>query len=355
MVRDLVPSTPSDTLLELAFWAGVVSILLTLLMALSIMVLRYRLRRAERREAYFLAVWRPALLEVLAGGSVRALPTLARVDQMSFLKYWTYLQESLRGSASQTLNQVGFALKVPQFAQQWLASGRRSERLLAILALGHLRDKSAWDALFAQAVSDDSLVSLQAARALLQIDPVRGVQHLMPLLIKRHDWDINRLAVMLAASRSELEGLLSRKITRVDPANMGRLMRLAEALKLNLPAEVLAYLVDAARPVDILVAGLRLVNNAELLPQVRGFAKHTHWTIRVQAVKCLGRIGEPTDVPLLAEALQDREWWVRYRAAQALAGLPFVTADEMAALRQNSPDRYAQDILGQVFAERVSA
>ncbi len=168
---------------------------------------------------------------------------------------------------------------MPQFAQQWLTSGRRSERLLAILALGHLRDKSAWDALFAQAVSDDSLVSLQAARALLQIDPVRGVQHLMPLLIKRHDWDINRLAVMLAASRSELEGLLSRKITRVDPANMGRLMRLAEALKLNLPAEVLAYLVDAARPVDILVAGLRLVNNAELLPQVRGFAGHTHWTI----------------------------------------------------------------------------
>ena len=349
----LVPNTPSDALLELAFWAGMVSVLLTLLMALSIVVLRYRLRRAERREAQFLAVWRPALLEVLAGGSVRSLPALATADQMSFLKYWSYLQESLRGSASQTLNQVGFALKVPQFAQQWLRSGRRAERLLAIFALGHLRDKSAWDDLFAQAVSDDSLISLQAVRAMLQIDPVRGVQHLMPLLIKRHDWDINRLAVMLAASRTELEGLLSRKITRVDPVNMGRLMRLAEVLKLNLSEPVLAYLVDAVRPVDILVAGLRLVNRAGLLPQVRAFVQHPNWAVRVQAVKCLGRIGEPADVPLLTTALQDREWWVRYRAAQALAGLPFVTADALAVLRQNSPDRYAQDILGQVFAERM--
>ncbi len=350
-----MPNTPSDALLELAFWAGMVSVLLTLLMAVSIMVLRFRLRRAERREAQFLAVWRPALLEVLAGGPVRSLPALATADQMSFLKYWSYLQESLRGSASQTLNQVGFALKVPQFAQQWLRSGRRTERLLAILALGHLRDKSAWDDLFAQAVGDDSLVSLQAVRAMLQIDPVRGVQHLMPLLIKRHDWDINRLAVMLAASRTELEGLLSRKITRVDPVNMGRLMRLAEVLKLNLSEPVLAYLVDAVRPVDILVAGLRLVNHAGLLPQVRTFVQHPDWTVRVQAVKCLGRIGEPADVALLTTALQDREWWVRYRAAQALAGLPFVTAEALAALRQNSPDRYAQDILGQVFAERMGA
>lgn len=352
---DLVPSTPSDALLALAFWAGVASLALTLVMALSIAVLRTRLRRAERREAAFLAVWRPAMLEVLAGGPLRGLPPLASADQVSFLKYWSYLQESLRGSAHQTLNQIGRALKVPQFAQHWLVHGRRTDKLLAILALGHLRDKSAWDALFAQAVSDDNLVSLQAARALLQTDPVRGAQHLMPLIIKRHDWDITRLAGMLAGSRTELESLLPRKITRVDPANMGRLMRLAEALQLSLPAEVLAYLVDPARPVDILVAGLRLVNRTELLPQVRSYVWHADWRVRVQAVKCLGRIGEPADVPLLTDAVQDREWWVRYRAAQALAGLPFVSADALSALRMDSPDRYAQDILAQVLAERGSA
>ena len=56
-------------------------------------------------------------------------------------------------------------------------------------------------------------------------------------------------------------------------------------------------------------------------------------------------------IPLLA----DVEWWVRYRTAQALAGMPFFSATELELLRNNLSDRFARDMLGQVLAERTAS
>ncbi len=42
------------------------------------------------------------------------------------------------------------------------------------------------------------------------------------------------------------------------------------------------------------------------------------WEVRVQAAICAGRIGLAGAMPLLAGLLEDGEWWVRYRAANAL-------------------------------------
>jgi hypothetical protein len=43
---------------------------------------------------------------------------------------------------------------------------------------------------------------------------------------------------------------------------------------------------------------------------------------------------------------------VRYRAAQALIGMPFFSIAEVELLRNNLSDRFARDMLGQVLAER---
>lgn len=348
-----MPSTPSDALLQLAFWAGLASLGLALAMAASIAVLRLRLRWLQRREASFLARWRPALAQVLAGGAMEDLPPLPRADRAAFLKYWNYLQESLRGPATETLNAAARAVGAESFALHNLAHGSRAENLLAILTLGHLRAPAAWELLAARAASADSLVSLHAARALLQTDATRGARLLMPLIIRRHDWDINRLANMLSTARADFEVQLRRYLTRVDARHAPRLLRLAEVLQLHLPASMLSTMLQAQRPGDVVAASLRLVKDASLLPQVRGLLRHADWRVRVQLARCLGRIGEPADVVPLTLLAQDREWWVRYRAVQTLATLPFVTPQELQLLRSNTADPYARDMLDQVFAERV--
>ena len=45
---------------------------------------------------------------------------------------------------------------------------------------------------------------------------------------------------------------------------------------------------------------------------------------------------------------------MRYRAAQALVGMPFFSVAEVELLRDNLSDRFARDMLGQVLAERRS-
>jgi HEAT repeat protein len=114
-------------------------------------------------------------------------------------------------------------------------------------------------------------------------------------------------------------------------------------------------LLDAGDHTDVLIGTLRIINDVGLLPQARPHLRHTDWRVRVQAAKLLGRVGEHADVNRLIPLLADAEWWVRYRAAQALAGMPFFSRTELELLRSNLSDRFARDMLSQVLAERKAS
>jgi hypothetical protein len=98
-----VPNTFSDPYLQAAFLIGTAALLLTLILFVVIVVLRLRLRQTHRQEAIFIALWRPLLLEAISDDKQQALPELSSRNQLFFLKLWNYLQESLRGSASEQL------------------------------------------------------------------------------------------------------------------------------------------------------------------------------------------------------------------------------------------------------------
>jgi hypothetical protein len=49
--------------------------------------------------------------------------------------------------------------------------------------------------------------------------------------------------------------------------------------------------------------------------------------------------------------LGDSQWWVRYRAARALAHLPWMDDERLRHIKGTLTDRYARDILHQVMAE----
>jgi hypothetical protein len=63
-------------------------------------------------------------------------------------------------------------------------------------------------------------------------------------------------------------------------------------------------------------------------------------------------MGDASDLQRLSQLMMDSQWWVRYRAAQALMGLPFIETEARDTLIANLPDRYARDMAKQVLAER---
>jgi hypothetical protein len=346
-----VRNTFSDPYIQFAFDIGLAAVALTLVLLTIIIRLRLALRRTQRLEQAFIDVWRPLLLEAISSPQMPDLPQLPASSHVYFLKLWNYLQESLRGTANARLNEVAVKLHCDVAARALLDKGNRAERLLAILTLAHLRDRASWDALVVQATQDDSLASIHAARALINIDPIEGTRLMLPMLLRRQDWDIARLANFLGPAVQAFWLHLSKNILRIDRALWSRALQLADALKLQLPVQSMQFIMEQCELGDTLVIAIRQTTEPALLPLVRNHFNHTDWRVRVQAAGFLCRFGDTQDVHALEAGLEDPQWWVRYAAAQALAGMPFYGPARLLELRARKHSDNALAMLDHVLAE----
>ena len=348
---------PGDPVLAVAFWIGMGVLLLTLLLGLQIVRLRMALRRRQRREERVLARWRPILAAAIAGEPPGDLPPLPRAERVYFIKLWVHLQASLRGEASASLNAIAHRLGLDREARAMLVGRARSERLLAGLLLGHLRDRDAWPELQRLAGLTDVTLSLTALWALVRIDPAAAAAYLTPMFVARDDWAMSHVAGVLRQAPAPVANVLLELLPALPRERLPRALRIADALQVEVPDTLLARALDDDRDgaVAIVTAALRLVRLPGSRERVRALLAHGDWQVRVQAAKALGRIGDRGDVARLVALLGDREWWVRYRAAEALAELPWLSRPDLMQLRDGLSDRYAADMLSQVLAQEERA
>lgn len=350
----MIPATRPDVFISAALWTGVGALGLTLLLGAQIIAMRMVLRSRQRSDERALARWRPLLNAAIVGDMPDALPVLRRGERLPFLRLWAHLQGSLRGEANEALNEIARRLGIDAYARALLARGNRPARLLSALVLGHLHDQAAWPDLRRMAEQADNTVSLTALWALVRIDPQAAADYMVPLFIAREEWALSLAAGILQQATEPAARALLRELPLLDQAKLPRALRIAEALHVTLPAGVLkAALSGASMPV--VIAGLRGVRTPETLPDVRALLAHADWQVRVQAARALGRVGERRDAERLAQLLSDREWWVRYRAAEALLELPALPRRELEALHASLTDRFAADMLSQAMAESAAA
>lgn len=322
--------------------------------------LRARLVRRQRRTQNFREVWQPLLFEYL-DGERQALPALTRRDWADFLYLWNYLQGSVRGLANERLNALAAEVKLTSKAHQLLKRVSVPRRLLAIQALGYLRDETAWEKLAQLAQGKHTELSLTAAQALFRINPGRAAEILLPLIVRREDWspalvagffrdtDAQELAEILG--QAALQAVQGVETGEVTPHQAARLVRYLEAADLKTASRVLCQILNESDEQEILVACLKLVQTPFALTQVRRLLKDARWPVRMGAALALGRIGATADQKALQTTLGDAEWWVRYHSARSLAKITGYDAAalEQIAARQNDP--FAREIVKQVLAE----
>lgn len=347
----ILPTLP-DPIVAAAFWTGAAAILLALTLSLQIVRLRVALRRRERIDKLTVDKWRPLLVAAIVGERP-ALPQLADSERLSFLKLWAHLQRSLRGEAREALNAIARQLGVEVLARTMLA-GRRTEQMLGALTLGYLRDQQAWPQLQALSALPDRALALTAIWALIRIDPQAAAERIMPLFLDNEDWALPHVAAMLQEAGAPAAEVLARLLPTLPAAQLPRALRMAEALRMRAPTEVLERAL-ASGNIGVQVAALRSVTMPDAIDAVRRLLADAHWQVRVQAARALGRIGEPADIGHLAQLLADPEWWVRYRAAQSLVELAKLYGEPLDAVRARLSDRFAADMLAQVMAEKEKA
>ncbi|HVI96145.1 MAG TPA: HEAT repeat domain-containing protein [Anaeromyxobacter sp.] len=335
-----------------AAWAiGLVALTITVGLALQVLAMRARSVRRERRRDAVLAAWRPVLFERVLGGAP-PLPAVSRRDEDTVLLLWTQLQDGLRGDARERLNAVGAEIDAHAMARRRLARDAALDRLLGLRTLGYLGCVADYPDVALHLDDARPYLCLAAARALVHIDPARAPGDVLPRLAARGDWPVPLFATVLGeADAREVASRFRALHATVTSEQRVRLLPLLSVLDAAIGDEILRELLANADAPDVLGAALRCVRSAGLLGDVRRLCAHPAWAVRTQAAAALGRVGGPAERDVLLGLLTDSQWWVRYRAAKALASGRFGGREEVTALASGLGDRFARDIVEHALAE----
>src|SRR5436190_9425281 len=116
--------------------------------------------------------WLGSLGTAVDAPAAAALPELVRRDLPSFTACCNRMQASLPGPAAEELLGIIRRHRLDDRLIDLLERRpAKPVRLIAITALGHLRDARAWDELTRLAGHADATISFSAAHAIIRIDP----------------------------------------------------------------------------------------------------------------------------------------------------------------------------------------
>lgn len=344
-----------DGLTEVVLWSIAAVVVTTLVLFVYTVGLRVATVASDQRRLKFLSQWRSvfakAMLDLRAATNLR-LPYVRHADRIDLLEEWNRARSIVDGKAVDNLIALARRTKIPMLARKRLHSRRFRSRILAIQTLGHLRESECRDEIADLLDDNNTALSITAAAALVEIDPDFAVTRIVPVISTRRDWPKNRVSVLLRRIGSDrMSEPLYRAIRSADNKDKTYLLQFARLME----AEILDALVDdlirESNDAGLINAALKLIRGVRGVPRIASLTQHDAWFVRMQAATVLGRVGQQEHLSLLESLLDDSEWWVRYRAAQAITRLPFMGPNQLRKLRSRQEDRYAADILQQAFAE----
>lgn len=345
------------TILAATTWLAVAIALLSLILVVRVSRLRAIAERREAQLRRFQAQWKPIL-----DGPPRhreSLPSILEPDVLAWMQMWNFAQEAAYGQPGGSvkrdyLNDI--ALRRNMLARALLFTQRRDimERLQAVTMLGHLRESAAAMALRELCDSPNALVSVAAARALLQTDPLFATRF-VSMMVERADWSAGKLVSIVREERDALSTPLIECCEGGTYAAARVLMPYLQYLKPEDALPTVRRLIETCGDLETLTSALKVlarVGTAEDAALAVALTAHENWRIRVQAANALAALGAESSAGVLAAMLSDTHWWVRYRAAQALGRLADRCDVDLNAILQERDDRFARETLTQVIAER---
>ena len=334
--------------------AASLSCIILFLLAAILLFRRSRLA-SQRRQQRIIHEWSP-LLEQSVRGARPTLPSLTRRDHIVFLYLWNESYESLRETMTAPLVHVARAVGTPQLATELLQARPLSQRILGVVTLGRLQERSAWTPISNLLTHHNSFLAFHAAQALLRIDTNAALPLLLPILGRRQDWSPLKIVSMLTTVGRDLASeVLAKAAIQGDPTVSPRLIRYLPVTRSAQGLPILRqFLRDHPPSANTLATCLFVFGEFRDpvdLPLVRSHLTDQAWYVRVQAATALGKLGTAEDEERLIALFSDDQWWVRYRAGEALASLESMTEEKLLMLQESLTSPEAQEVLAPILAK----
>ncbi len=346
-----------DADLPLEIWyvsASSLGLIIILLLASILLFRRSRLAKQHRQQR-IITQWRP-ILEQCVNGAPHTLPSLSRRDHIVFLYLWNQSYESVRKPLTAPLVHVAQRVGTPRLAKELLQSRLLSQRILAVVTLGRLRERSAWVPISTLLTHHNSFLAFNAAQALLYIDTSAALPALLPILGQRTDWSpLNVVSMLNAVGRDIASEALVKAAIQGSPNVSPRLLRYLPATQSPQGLPILREFIHNRSLSPNMLATCLFVfgefRDPVDLPLVRHHLTHEAWYVRVQAATALGKLGTVDDEERLIVLFGDEQWWVRYRAGEALASLESMTEGKLIGLQESLTSPEAHEILAPILAK----
>lgn len=344
-------TTPSPTLV-LANQLLVALALLTAATLGTVFVLRLRTER-RRRAAAKIRAQSEATVARWLDDKPAPLPGQGSNVTLEFCRTWIHHVELAQGAVRATLVRHAISAGLPAQLVPSLKCGSAPERLLALRAARALPEDGLAPHIEPLLRESDSL-ALPAAEALVAMNPGAAKDRVLPMLLRRRTWPEKRVVALYY-------GLVRDDITMADVIidlalqhehwSQVRVARFLGKLSCAERLSRLRILLANATDDSVISACLDGLHEPGTARWARHYLGHPRWHVRVHAARALGRVGSSQDEAALISRMSDTQWWVRYRAAQALIGLPLLRDGGVAAIYDGLRDRFARDILRHAAAE----
>ncbi len=345
-------NVPDNAAVAAAFAAAA----LTLALFAAVLVLRVAHIRRRQRLARLRAAWWPVFAETASSESFAGdapLPRVERGQKVLLLREWSRFRSLVLGQAALSLNALAIRLDLLPLARRRMRRRSVEGRLLGLQTVGQMKDAISWSYIDGLLEDSNIAVSVTAATALAEIDADRGIPRIIPLIGRLQRWPRTQVGRILnRAGPGIVSARLCREIADAPVDQAIVMLQFAESAHsgdINAAAE---KLLTTRHEPALLSAALKAVRGRVCPGRVVELTHHDVWYVRMQAASLLGRTGNHEDLGALEPLLGDREWWVRYRAAQALVGSPYLGPNALRRIAARQEDPYARDILQQALAEK---
>lgn len=343
-------------IIRFSIMIGGAAIVLAVAFIVAALGLRAYVSWRDRKRETLEEGWLPFMLEALRG-PVSEVPPLRRGERAHVLSIWNRLVASLSGEAVTRLQAFARTAQLDHAARQLLRRGRPAELLVATVFLGRQQDLPAVNSLRELLHTSEPVIRAEAARALVRVEPASGVRTVVPAIVGWEDCHPATAAAVLRDAPHDLVATALRRHVFADdePVRQRRILEILGAVESPHAAEIARHVLARTIDPELIARCLQVLREQRDpvdAPLVRRFLRHATPFVRLHAVSTLARLRARGDEWRIVSMLDDPDWWVRHRAAEAVADSPRLDPRLVELMARIHPDRYARGALDHVLTER---